>query len=144
MSEIGVTALDHAVQETNIWLKAIEKRLALTSRQHAYNALRAVLHVLRDRMPMAVAVNFGVQLPMLIRGIYYEGWHHAATPTKDRHLEYFVDDIFRQLPPQFPVDPLKVVRGIFEILWEKLDPGEFDKLMGHLPVSLRDLREPAT
>src|SRR4051794_33999411 len=63
MSEIGVTALDHAVQETNIWLKAIEKRLALTSRQHAYNALRAVLHVLRDRMPMAVAVNFGVQLP---------------------------------------------------------------------------------
>ena len=144
MSEIGVKALDHTVQETNIWLKAIEQRLGIASRQHAYNALRAVLHVLRDRVPLATAVNLGAQLPLLIRGIYYEDWHHAATPAKDRHLEEFVDGIFQQLPPQFPVDPLTAARGIFEILWEKLDPGEFDKLMGHLPVPLRNLREPAT
>lgn len=57
MSEIGVKALDHTVQETNIWLKAIEQRLGIASRQHAYNALRAVLHVLRDRVPLATAVN---------------------------------------------------------------------------------------
>ena len=142
MSEIGVTALDHTIQETNIWLKAAEKQLGLRNRQQAYNALRAVLHVLRDRLTLAAGVNFGTQLPMLIRGIYYEGWHHAGTPTKDHHLEEFVDDIFRQLPPQFPVDPLSVARGIFEVLWEKLDPGEFDKLMGQLAVPLRTLRVP--
>ncbi|WP_316164957.1 MULTISPECIES: DUF2267 domain-containing protein [unclassified Bradyrhizobium] len=50
-TSMGVTALDHSVQETNVWLKAIDEQLALESRHHAYNALRAVLHALRDRLP---------------------------------------------------------------------------------------------
>jgi uncharacterized protein (DUF2267 family) len=28
---------------------------------------------------------------------------------------------------------------VFEILWEKLDPGEFDKMLHHLPASFRSL-----
>jgi len=33
-----------------------------------------------------------------------------------------------------------VVRGVFEVLWEKLDSGEFDKVMHHLPAALRELK----
>jgi len=29
---------------------------------------------------------------------------------------------------------------VFEIIWEKLDPGEFEKLMHHLPIAIRELR----
>ena len=137
----GVTALDHTVQETNIWLKAIDEQLALENRHHAYNALRAVLHALRDRMPPEVAVKFGAQLPIMVRGIYYEGWHMAATPTKERHREEFAAHILTELPPQFPIDPLTAARGVYEILWEKLDSGEFEKLMAHLPASLRNLQD---
>jgi len=70
MSVTGVTALDHTIQETNVWLKAIEEELDLDSRQQAYNALRAVLHALRDRVPPEVAIKLGAQLPSLLRGIY--------------------------------------------------------------------------
>jgi uncharacterized protein (DUF2267 family) len=38
------------------------------------------------------------------------------------------------------MDPLTVARGVFEILWEKLDPGEFTSVRDHLPAALRDLR----
>jgi uncharacterized protein (DUF2267 family) len=31
-------------------------------------------------------------------------------------------------------------RGVFEILWEKLDPGELEKVLKHLPASLRSLK----
>ncbi|PAY07879.1 MULTISPECIES: DUF2267 domain-containing protein [Bradyrhizobium] len=137
----GVTALDHTVQETNVWLKAIDQELALENRHHAYNALRAVLHALRDRLPPEVAVKFGAQLPIMVRGIFYEGWHMAATPTKERHLEEFAEHILRDLSPQFPIDPLMTARGVYEILWEKLDPGEFGKLMAHLPAPLRTLQD---
>jgi uncharacterized protein (DUF2267 family) len=99
----GVTALDHSAQETNVWLKAIDEQLALENRHQAYNALRAVLHALRDRMPPEVAVKLGAQLPILVRGIYY-------------------------------------ARAVYEVLWEKLDPGEFEKLMAHLPAPLRNLQ----
>jgi uncharacterized protein (DUF2267 family) len=140
MSTSGVTALDHTVQETNVWLRGVADQLHFEDRHHAYIALRAVLHALRDRLPPEVAVHFGAQLPMLVRGIYYEGWHMAGKPVKDRSAEDFAGHVLQALPPRFPMDPLTVARGVFEILWEKLDPDEFTKLMDHLPASVRNLR----
>jgi uncharacterized protein (DUF2267 family) len=139
MSTSGLAVLDHTVQETNIWLKAVAEQLQL-DRHDAYIALRAVLHALRDRLPPEVAVHLGAQLPMLVRGFYYEGWHMAGKPTKDRSVQDFSEHVLRELPPQFPMDALTASRGVFEALWEKLDPGEFAKLMDHLPVSLKTLR----
>jgi uncharacterized protein (DUF2267 family) len=140
MSESHIAVLDHTVQETNIWLKAIAEQLHFHDRHHAYNALRAVLHALRDRLPPEVAVHLGAQFPMLVRGIYYEGWHMAGKPTKDRSVQEFASHVQSGLPPQFPMDPLTVAQGVLEILWEKLDPGEFAKLKNHLPEQLRSLR----
>jgi uncharacterized protein (DUF2267 family) len=140
MNTSGVAGLDHTVQETNVWLKAVAEQLHFDDRHHAYIALRAVLHALRDRLPPEVAVHLGAQLPTLVRGVYYEGWHMAGKPTKERSVEGFADHVLRALPPGFPMDPLTVARGVFETLWEKLDPGEFAKLMDHLPASLRTLR----
>ena len=54
----------------------------------AYKALRAVLQTLRDRLPMQEAVHFGAQLPMLLRGLYYEGWKPAQTPIKMSREEF--------------------------------------------------------
>jgi uncharacterized protein (DUF2267 family) len=139
MSESGVPALDHTVQETNIWLKATAKQLHFEDRHHAYSALRAVLHALRDRLTPDSAVHLGAQLPMLVRGIYYEGWHMAGKPAEYKNVQDFAAHVQRQLPPQFPMDPLTVTRGVFQILWEKLDPGETAKVIDQLPVPLRSL-----
>lgn len=140
MSATGVTSLDHTIQETNVWLKAVQEELQLDNRQQAYSALRAVLHALRDRVPPDVAIKLGAQLPILVRGIYYENWHAAETPTKERHAAEFADHVATQLPQQYPVNPLTVVRGVFETLWRMLDPGEFEKLMSHLPSAVRSLK----
>jgi uncharacterized protein (DUF2267 family) len=98
------------------------------------------MHALRDRLPAGVAVHLGAQLPTLVRGIYYEGWHMAGKPMKDRSVQAFVDHVLKELPAQCPMDPLTVARGVFETFWERLDPGEFAKLMDHLPASVRTLR----
>ncbi len=140
MSNIRVSVLDHTIEETNVWLKTVEEELQLDDRQQAYNALRAVLHTLRDRIPPEVAVKLGAQLPLLVRGIYYEGWHPATTPTKERHIEDLAQHVLSELPRQFPVEAARVIRGVFEVLWEKLDPGEFEKVMNHLPASLRAMQ----
>jgi len=42
-------------------------------RHHADVALSAVLHALRDRLTVSEAAQLGAQLPMLVRGFYYEG-----------------------------------------------------------------------
>jgi uncharacterized protein (DUF2267 family) len=93
MSATGVTSLDHTVLETNVWLRDVQEEIHLETRQEAYNALRAVLHTLRDRLPPEVAIKLGAQLPLLLRRLYYEGWHAAGTPTKERHIEDFINHV---------------------------------------------------
>jgi uncharacterized protein (DUF2267 family) len=40
------------------------------------------------------------------------------------------------------MDPLTATRGVFEILWKRLDPGESAKVIDHLPLPLRTLWPP--
>jgi uncharacterized protein (DUF2267 family) len=139
MSATGVDSLDHSIQETNLWLKAVMRRLDTEDRHLAYVALRAVLQALRDRIGPENAVHLAAQLPTLIRGIYYEGWHMAGTPTKERHEKEFLEHVDRVLGPRSEVDPEGVTRAVFDVMWEKVDPGEVAKVINMLPESLRDL-----
>jgi uncharacterized protein (DUF2267 family) len=139
MSDTQVPVLNSAIQQTNLWLKKLTEEHHLQDRQQAYNALRAVLHALRDRMTSEQVIQLGAQLPIIVRGIYYEGWQTGAGHARDRHLDEFLAHVEAQLPPKFPRDPLGVSQAVFDLLWQELDPGESAKVIAHLPQSLRDL-----
>jgi uncharacterized protein (DUF2267 family) len=142
MSAIGVDSLDHSIQDTNIWLKAIMRHLESDDRHLAFVALRAGLHALRDRIGPENAVHLGAQLPMLIRGLYYEGWHMAGTPTKARSKHQFMQHVGWTLDPRSEVDPERAARAVFDVLWDKVDPGEVAKVINLLPEELRELWPP--
>ncbi len=94
----GLDTFDTTVQESNLWLKDLMERLGTYNRHHAYSTLRAVLHVLRDRIGPDNAAHLGAQLPMLIRGLYYEGWHPSGKPTKERHEGQFLARVHEDAP----------------------------------------------
>jgi uncharacterized protein (DUF2267 family) len=52
-----------------------------------------LLHAPRDRLPPEVAVHLGAQFPMLVRGVYYEGWHMAGKLTKGRSAQEFASHV---------------------------------------------------
>lgn len=139
MSDTQVSSLDHTVQQTNIWLKRLVEEHHLVDRPHAYTALRAVLHALRDRLTPDQAVHLGAQLPMLIRGVYYEGWRIAGKPETDRRLDDFAAKIAEELPPGDRLDAVMVAKAVFALLWRELDPGENAKVVNSLPKPLREL-----
>ena len=135
----GVHVFDTVLQDGNAWLKAVMEQLDSNDPRVAYSALKATLHALRDRIPPESAVHLGAQLPIVIRGIYYENWHIAGSPTKERHLGQFLDHIAKAIPRGLDVDAEEAARAVFEVMSDMVDHGEVAKVLRMLPLELRDL-----
>lgn len=128
----------HAVQQTQEWLKALRDNGGLASEAEAYSVLRAVLHQLRDRLTLGEAVDLGQQLPLIVRGIYFEGWRPSHAPEKIRSKQKFLDQVtLRLLPHQIPPEP--AVRDVFALLAHYCDPGEISDVIGQLPDDIKEL-----
>lgn len=140
MSITGLEVFDTTVQKTNEWLDEIMDELALEDRHTAYAALRGTLHALRDRLPVEETAHLGAQLPMLVRGFYYEGWRPAREPIK-MHRDEFLLRVQEQLtrPVALQMDPEAVVRAVFQVLSRKISKGEIEQVEQTLPKDLRYL-----
>ena len=132
----GLAVFDTTVQESNEWLKLVEAELPPCDRQQAYTALRAASHVLRDRLPLEAVIGLSAQLPMLLRGVFLEGWQ-ARAPSDIRDPKAFEQAVTEHLPAKFPREGAGVLRAVFSAMSQRLDPDEVSKIMGHLPASLR-------
>jgi uncharacterized protein (DUF2267 family) len=139
MSATGLRAFDQTLQQTNTWLKELMELMAWDDRQRAYLALRLTLHALRDRLSVESAVHLGAQLPMLVRGFYYEGWHPAGKPLKGRAKEAFLAPIREGLSGDPAIDPEQVARAVFRLIDTHLSAGEVDNIKHVLPKAVREL-----
>ncbi len=135
----GLDVFDATVQQTNLWLKDLMARIPTTDRHYAYQLLRATLHTFRDRIGPENAVHFGAQLPMLIRGFYYEGWQPSKPQTKTRHIEDFLNAIEDEAGRTLGSDVRSKVKAVFSVVADKIDAHEIDKLRKVLPAELKPL-----
>jgi uncharacterized protein (DUF2267 family) len=140
MSTTGLDVFDTTVHKTNAWLNDLRAELLTEDRHLAYLALRATLHALRDRLPVAEVAHLGAQLPLLIRGVYYEGWRPTARPLKLRRREDFLARIAEELQgPDEPADPELIAEAVFAVLARRITAGEIEDVKAILPAAIRDL-----
>lgn len=125
MSVTGLDTFDTTVHKTNAWLNEL--------------ALRAILHALRDRITVEEVAQLGAQLPMLVRGFYYEGWDPTGKPVRVRRKETFLLGIAQQFPSADLVDPEKTARAVFRVLARRVSEGEIEDVKHVLPACIRDL-----
>ncbi|WP_236614259.1 DUF2267 domain-containing protein [Stutzerimonas azotifigens] len=135
---MNVEVLGRTVQQTEIWLNEISERLGTGSEEEAYQALRAVLISLRDRIGTDNAAHLSAQLPVLIRGIFYDGFHPAETPSRERTREAFMAKVHGAVT-NLEVDPEQAAKAVFEVLARHIEPRESEKLAGMFPAEMRDL-----
>ena len=141
-----VPILDRTIQKTNIWLRDALSELDWVSMQRAYLAMRAVLHALRDRLSVEEVAQLGAQLPIFIRGIYYEGWNPAHVGVKDRKREAFLAQVRNEFAhTRNPdVDAEHVSRAILRVVCKHVSEGEIEQIKHLLPHDLRSFWPKAT
>jgi uncharacterized protein (DUF2267 family) len=142
MSATGLPVFDESVQLANLWLNELMESADWDDKQRAYRLLRATLHALRDRLPAHEAAHLGAQLPMLIRGFYYDGWRMRDRAPKERTKAEFlahVDAAFKQDPN---ADTEELVRDVFKLLTRRISSGEIADVKGVLPPEIRALWPP--
>jgi uncharacterized protein (DUF2267 family) len=138
MSSAGLDVFDKTLQTTHIWLEEIGRTVG-PDRQVAWHALGAVLRTIRDRVPLGLSAHLGAQLPILVRGLYYDQWQPTGEPEKWRSLEDFLARVAAEMRNIRPVDPQDAARAVFQVLNHYVDPGQLRKVKDALPEELRKL-----
>ena len=86
----------------------------------------------------ARAVDLGAQLPIIVRGIYYEGWRMGKTPQKVRSQDEFLEGVSAKSAPH-PIGAEQATRDVFALLAVTLDRGEILDVISQLPAGVKDL-----
>ena len=141
MSANGLDVFDKTVQTTNIWLNEIMDEIG-PDRRLAWHTLGAVLHALRDRLQPDLAAKLGAQLPMLVRGAYYDGYKPSEVPDVIRTLDEFLDRVNAEMEGIRPVDPGDAVRVVCEVVARHVDEGQAKKIWKALPEDIRKVAAP--
>jgi uncharacterized protein (DUF2267 family) len=139
MPATGLGVFDTTVQKTNSWLKELMQIMEWQDRQRAYLALRATLHTLRDRLTVDEVAQLGAQFPMLVRGMYYEGWDPSSQPVKLRHKRDFLVEVAERFINEATLDAEGIARGVFRLLDSRISEGEIEDIRQVLPAELKEL-----
>ncbi|WP_173933561.1 DUF2267 domain-containing protein [Chelativorans sp. Marseille-P2723] len=138
MSGTGLEVLDKTIQTTNIWLNEIMKDHG-NNRQVAWHILGAVLKALRDRLPADLAAHLGAELPLLVRGLYYDQYKPSRQPDITRTLDAFLERVKEGLANIRPVDPKEATRSVFKVIAHHVDLGQSAKVRDALPKEVQAL-----
>ncbi len=133
----GVRNLDNSIDLTNIWLRDILSQLKWQSKESAYQALRGTLHALRDRLPAEEAVDLAAQLPLLVKGMYYDGW-----TLRDKPEKYKKEEFARRVHAQFEFDaninPAEVIRAVLRVIYRHMGDGELRDVKSNMPKDIQE------
>ena len=139
MHSTGLPSLDHAPQVVAEWLNQIENSLEWADRGRSYMLLRETLHALRDWLTVDEAADLAAQLPLLVRGIYYEGWNPSATPARPRSKAAFVERVSARFSGEPLEDPDRAIAAVFSLLATHVTPGEVAQVSHALRKPLQGL-----
>lgn len=140
MTATGLDVFDKTLQVTNTWLNEITEKMG-PDKQVAWHVLCAVLRTLRDRLQPDLAAHLGSQLPLLVRGAYYDGYRPSATPETIRSLDEFLARIEERLEFTRPINSRDALQTVSAVLDHHVDAGQMAKVWDSLPEEIRRVAE---
>jgi uncharacterized protein (DUF2267 family) len=138
MTRTSMVNFTQAAQQAQQWVNELAEDLNWNERR-AYHLLRCVLHALRDCLSPDEMTDLSAQLPVLIRGTYFEGWKPIETSVWERKKEAFIDRVQDAFSDDLLKDPDRAVAAVFRLLDRHVSHGEIIQVRNSMKKTLRDL-----
>jgi len=148
MSRLPV--IDSTGQNTHEWLSDIKARFGFDNDHAAYAASRAVLHALRHQLGTDQIAQLGAELPLLLRGVFYEGWNPVSSSAARREHNFIASvrkDLRENLELRNTDQIIRVVLGVIDLYLcrrRKRQNPSLSAPRGPRFLALRKIRNPVT
>ncbi len=129
-------------QHAMIWIRDMMTALRTENEQQAMHAMRAGLQALRDRLSVEEAAQLSAQLPLVVRGMFFEGWDPSGKPLRIRHRGEFLALVQQKYGPRQDRAAEDIITALFHVLARNVSPGELTDIMLSLPAELCTLVAP--
>jgi uncharacterized protein (DUF2267 family) len=139
MARSGALAIDRAEEVAHAWMDELGDYLNWSDDKRIFGLLRASLHAIRDFLSVEEAAQLAAQLPVLIRGVYFEGWNPTLNPAKPRHLDAFMGRILEKFPLDRVRDREAAVAAVIRLLGRHVSPGEMSDVRQAMRKDIRFL-----
>lgn len=135
-----IVVFEKTMQKSKQWIKDIQSEISFLKPTDAYHLLRAVLHALRDQLNINESAHLTAQLPLLIRGVYYECWNPPQKPHKVASKDEFLNSVLDHLGPavELHIDLQEGVASVWRVLFRHISEGEMKDVVHSLSPSLRE------
>jgi uncharacterized protein (DUF2267 family) len=138
MATTGLEVFDRTLHTTNLWLDEICAEIG-PDKHLAWHVLGAVLRAIRDELLIGQSAHLGAQLPLLVRGAYFDQYRPAAQPAAERSQADFIARIREELTGCRPVRPDLAATAVMRTLNRHITEGQVKKVRDALPRSVRAL-----
>src|SRR5215472_14441548 len=136
MATTGLEVFDRTLHTTNLWLDEINAEIG-PDRHLAWHVLGAVLRSIRDEIQVEQSAHFAAQLPLLIRGAYFDQYRPAAQPATARSQDDFIARIQHEMDGARPVNVQQAAAAVMRTLNRHVTEGQVKKVRDALPKGVR-------
>lgn len=125
--------IEQKCKETLLWVKRVAEMTEWPEREDwAFKALRAVLHAIRDQTTIEEAFHLSAQLPVLLRGYFFEGYNPSA-PKKKLNSNQFLTGIQNNLGTSNKLSAEEAFNAVINVLYDHVSFGEMEEVKMTMP-----------
>ncbi|MEO0929391.1 MAG: DUF2267 domain-containing protein [Pseudomonadota bacterium] len=134
-----IHVFERTTHEAHEWVNDLAGRTGWTKQSQYLALIRTVLAKTRDHLPVDEMAQFSAQLPLILRGMFFEGWQPKLTPVRERRAAEFVSAVEEKIGDVIAYRGVTDIKAVFNVINAHISQGEVEDVRACLPQELRDL-----
>lgn len=134
-----IHVFERTTHEAHEWVNDLAGRTGWTNEREVLRLLRIVLCKIRDHLSANEMAQFSAQLPIILRGMFFEGWQPRNTPVRERHASELIAAVDERVGDVLDYQGVTDIKAVFNVINAHVSRGEVEDVRACLPQELRDL-----